>query len=92
MHAKLYWDDIQKKDSDLPGEWPGALAALSGARQVYEIQSHDDYYGFAYAGNDMEKWAVMLLWCGDDRDHPYVLKVYEGREPGFDVGRLRVGM
>lgn len=92
MHAKLCWDGIPARDNDLPGDWPGAPIALNAARQVYEMRKEDGYCGFAFAGNDAEKWAVMLLWSGDDREHPYTLKVWEGREPGFDPDRLRVGM
>ncbi|HDZ37503.1 MAG TPA: hypothetical protein ENH62_04315 [Marinobacter sp.] len=94
MHSNLYWDNVLSKDSDLPGEWSGALSALNGARQAYELQSTNGYRAFAFAGNDEEKWVVMLLWYIKDteHEHPYVLKVFEGHEPAFDAGLLRVGM
>lgn len=93
MHSKLYWGDVSMKDSDLPGDWQGALNAVSGARQVYGLQATNGYRAFAFTGNDDEKWIVMLLWRNGDDEHPYTLKVYEGRhEPGFNVESLRVGL
>ena len=92
MHCSLSWDGIEEKGSDIPGEWRGALNALSGARQAYEVNTDDGYHAFAFAGNDSEQWAVMLLWREGDKKHPHVLWVYEGRKPGFDAELLRVGM
>ena len=94
MHTRIYWDDVLSKDSDAPGDWPGAANAIHAARQVHELQIENGYRAFAAAGNDDEKWTVMLLWYVEDteHEHPYVLKVFDGREPAFDAGLLRVGM
>lgn len=92
MKAKVYWGDIQDRSTDLPGEWPGALAAIKTGLQAFELNDSNGYTAFAGAVNNTEKWGMVLLWKQGDTERYHVLKIYEGHEPAFDPGLLRVGL